>query len=269
MTRLHAMHLARRLPAGSLAEAAFAGLQDSAPRAGLLSLHARMEGVGPTSWEHDGLVQVWGPRLAAWLIPQDAIAAFTLGRLPRDLGEQRRLQRIADEALNGAPDPYRRAGAATGRFLIRWDARTTRLVPIDPPDADPEEARVDLARRFLTWFGDEMRPRFAHWAGIEEADATETLGKLGPIALTAGPPPAGVRFLPLFDPYTFGRQVAPAHAGELTGTLLVRGEPAGTWARQARRLTVHPDASRDLGLIEEEANRMAGPLGGPITLRIT
>jgi hypothetical protein len=40
--RLRANHLDQRLPAGSLADAAFAGLQDSVPRAALVALHARV-----------------------------------------------------------------------------------------------------------------------------------------------------------------------------------------------------------------------------------
>ena len=36
----------------SLRRAAWAGLQDSMPRAALLSLHARVEGVEPMTWDH-------------------------------------------------------------------------------------------------------------------------------------------------------------------------------------------------------------------------
>src|SRR5829696_5003233 len=53
--------LDQRLPAGraSLRRAAWAGLQDSMPRAALLSIHARVEGAGPAAWEDPSLVQVW------------------------------------------------------------------------------------------------------------------------------------------------------------------------------------------------------------------
>src|SRR5207248_2710187 len=57
--RLVAMQLHRRLPAGRCDAAAFAGLQDSVPRAGLLALHARMKGVGPGTWEDAALAQIW------------------------------------------------------------------------------------------------------------------------------------------------------------------------------------------------------------------
>ena len=267
-SRLHAMHLAERLPAGSLALAAFAGLQDSAPRAGLLSLHARVEGIGPDAWEHPSLAQVWGPRGAAWLIPADAVAAFTLGRLPRDPEDKRQLERIADDALAGAPDPYRRGGAATGRYLIRWDARTTTLIPREPPDVDPEDARRDLASRYLAWFGETMRPRFAHWAGVSEEDAVETLRYIQPSQLPDGPPATGVRLLPQFDPYMYGEEVPTSPHREIVGTLLVDGQMSGIWARQQSKVTVRPRSRRHIDRIEQEAYSMAGPIGRPISLTI-
>jgi hypothetical protein len=50
--------LDERLPSGavSLRHAAWAGLQDSVPRAALLSIHARVAGTGPSSWEDPSLV---------------------------------------------------------------------------------------------------------------------------------------------------------------------------------------------------------------------
>ena len=59
--RLAVTHAADRLAAGgaSLAEAAWGGLQDSAPHAGLLALHARADGVAPGAWEAPELAQVW------------------------------------------------------------------------------------------------------------------------------------------------------------------------------------------------------------------
>jgi hypothetical protein len=270
--RLTAMHLAERLPAGSLAKAAYAGLQDTAPRAALLSLHARVEGVGPDTWEDPSLVQVWGPRSAVWVVPADAVATFTLGRLPRDAAAVRRLEQVASEALSGAPDPYRRAGAATGRYLIRWDARTTNLIPITPPDVDPEDARRDLARRYLTWFGEAMRHRFAHWAGVSDADAAETLRAVGPVPSSnddgAPTAPTGVRLLPLFDPFMYGRTLPTSPHRELVGTILVDGSVAGTWARQANKVTVRPRSRRHVDRIEDEARSLAGPIGRAIALTV-
>ena len=50
--RRHVGALDERLPRGrrSLRQAAWAGLQDSMPRAALLSIHARVEGTEPSTW---------------------------------------------------------------------------------------------------------------------------------------------------------------------------------------------------------------------------
>jgi len=63
--------LDKRLPANadSLRTAAWAGLQDSMPRAALLSIHARVEGAEPSAWEDPSLAQVWGPRFGAYVVP--------------------------------------------------------------------------------------------------------------------------------------------------------------------------------------------------------
>src|SRR5512133_4400770 len=76
--------LDKRLPPGrgSLRQAAWAGLQDSMPRAALLSIHARVEGAGPSVWEDPSLVQVWGPRYNVYVVAAPDLAVFTLGRLP-------------------------------------------------------------------------------------------------------------------------------------------------------------------------------------------
>ena len=89
--------LDERLPSGSasLARAAWAGLQDSVPRSALHSLHARVEGIGPDAWEDPSLVQVWGLRYTAYVVPAGDHAPFTVGRLP-DSGSTR--QRAEDLA---------------------------------------------------------------------------------------------------------------------------------------------------------------------------
>ena len=73
--------LDERLPMGaqSLRRAAWAGLQDSMPRAALLSLHARVAGVEPSTWEHPSLAQLWGPRYSTYVVPKQDFALFSLG----------------------------------------------------------------------------------------------------------------------------------------------------------------------------------------------
>lgn len=54
------------------------------PRAAVLSIHARMYGTEPTTWEDRSLVQLWGPRYSAYAIARRDVPVFTLGRLPDD-----------------------------------------------------------------------------------------------------------------------------------------------------------------------------------------
>ena len=234
--RARATRLDRRLPAGSWRDAAYGGLQDSAPRAALLALHARQEGTGPGSWEDPALVQVWF-RWSDYVVPAADFAVFTLGVLPRDPERAAALEAIGAEvreALAGrelrtsevrAVRPHLDRGvlggaSAVAAYRIRWDARTVTLIATERPDVEPEAARLELARRFLGWHGPATADRFAKWAAVSRADARATWAALAPElvpvavegrardvlardvdALTGCEPPAGVRLLPQGDPY--------------------------------------------------------------------
>jgi hypothetical protein len=187
--------LDERLPlsAASLRRAAWAGLQDSMPRAALLSLHARVKGVGPSTWEHPSLVQVWGPRFSAYVVPARDVAVFTLGRMPdeerdrlryEDLAERlhaylksRRVTgrvRFADVArpLRLPHHNYVRYATTTGRVRIRWDgARQPDIWTVPAPTIDSRAARLELARRYLHVFGPSTSASFATWAGVRPASA--------------------------------------------------------------------------------------------------
>jgi hypothetical protein len=160
--RARAQHLVERVAAHELAVAAWGGLQDSAPRSGLLSLHARADGVDPSSWEDPALVQVWGPRMAVYVVPRADVAVFTLGRSPRDAQAMAALEAVARDPTGDVR--LLRPAAVTGRLHLRWDARTTVVLAADPGDADAEEARRELARRFLRWHGPATAAHFAAWA---------------------------------------------------------------------------------------------------------
>src|SRR5438067_1424057 len=90
--------LEERLPPGarSLRQAAWAGLQDSMPRAALLSIHARVAGAHPSIWEHPSLVQVWGPRFSVYVVPARDHALFTLARYPDDERGRRTAEEMAE-----------------------------------------------------------------------------------------------------------------------------------------------------------------------------
>ncbi len=177
--------LDERLPPGpdSLRRAAWAGLQDSMPRAALLSIHARVEGTEPGTWEDPSLVQLWGPRFSAYLVAAHDRAIFTLGRLPDEAKGRRIAEQVARDldafldgrrmtygevgrGLGGNPNRLR-YGAPTGRILIRWDgARQPTVWTLPQPDVDPSDARRELARRYLHIFGPTTPRAFAQWAGM-------------------------------------------------------------------------------------------------------
>lgn len=189
--------LDRRLPAGatSLRLAAQAGLQDSMPRAALLSIHARVEGTQPTTWEDPALVQLWGPRYSAYVVAADDIGVFTVGRLgddpkgrivPEQLAARLRKaldgrrMKDADAGLSAGEHPNRlRYATLTGTVLIRWDgARAPTLWTVPAPSISPAEARLELARRYLHAFGPTTPGSFAAWAGIGQADGPATFADL-------------------------------------------------------------------------------------------
>jgi hypothetical protein len=182
--------LDERLPAGakSLRRAAWAGLQDSVPRAALLSIHARVEGCNSKSWEHPSLIQLWGPRFNDYVVALKDLPIFSLGRLPDDASRRARAQKTAERlhmALNGRRVPFGQAGremgvhhnslryaAPTGTVLLRWDgARQPVIWTAPPPDVDPRAARLELARRYLQVFGPATAASFAIWAGIRPVEA--------------------------------------------------------------------------------------------------
>ena len=199
--------LEERLPLGekSLRRAAWAGLQDSMPRAALLSIHARVNGTKATTWEHPSLVQIWGPRYSAYVVPKKDLAVFTLGRLPEGARARARAhdaasrmraffkgQRLAFEeagrSMGGNPNSLRYA-APTGTILMRWDgARSPVLWTVPAPDIDSHEARLELARRYLHVFGPATALSFSRWAGISTAEAKKAVTALGSEVMTVRAP---------------------------------------------------------------------------------
>jgi hypothetical protein len=161
-----------RLAAGakSLRLAAWAGLQDSMPRAALLSIHARVAGTGPASWEHPSLVQLWGPRFSDYVVALKDLPLFSLGRLPDDARRRARAEDTATKLhafLEGRRMPFGQAGRAigvtpnslryaspTGTVLLRWDGTRQPVIwTTTTPAMAPAQARLELARRYLHVFG--------------------------------------------------------------------------------------------------------------------
>lgn len=180
----------------SLECAAVAGLQDSMPRAALLSLHARVAGTGPETWQEPPLIQVWGPRYSAFVIAERDLAVFTVGRLPDEPKARQRAEEVADRLESGLGDERMdcrdaarivglhpnglRYAAPTGRFLIHWDgARQPLIWSVPAPAVDPFDARLELVRRYLHVFGPATPDSFASWAGVRPKAANATFDALG------------------------------------------------------------------------------------------
>jgi Winged helix DNA-binding domain len=252
--------LDERLPPGedSLRTAAWAGLTDSMPRAALLSIHARVAGTGPSTWEDPSLVQLWGPRFSAYLIARRDIAVFTLGRLDESGSSRRQAQDIAARMatfLDGRRMRDRevieglgignaiRYAAPTGTILIRWEgARAPEIWSVPAPEVDPLEARLELARRYLHVFGPTTPEACAGWAGIGDAGARTAFEALES-ELTPVRTPIGDAWILTSDEATFRAEpAAPAPA-----RLLPSGDTYFLlWGRD-RELLV-PDANRRAAL---------------------
>jgi hypothetical protein len=230
--RRRAGGLDERLPPGadSLRRAAWAGLTDSVPRAALLSIHARVEGTRPTTWEDRSLVQVWGPRYSVYVVPARDRAVFTLGRLPdaprrraraedmaarvqAHLGGRRLKDNDVQHAL-GIGNAIKYA-APTGTLLIRWDgARTPTIWTAPRPEVEPHAARAELARRYLHVFGPGTPGAFATWAGVGATEARATFAGLAR-SLTSVRTPIGHAWILARDEAGFREPPTPGAAARL------------------------------------------------------
>jgi hypothetical protein len=188
--------LDERMPMGSqsLRRAAWAGLQDSMPRAALLSLHARVDGVESSTWEHPSLAQLWGPRYTTYVVPKRDFALFALGRLPDNTKGRMRAERMAERlhaALDGRRMTDREVGramgvgnslryaATTGTVAIRWEgARAPTVWTVAAAKIDPADACRELARRHLHIFGPTTSEGFARWAGVSRRAAAIAFASL-------------------------------------------------------------------------------------------
>jgi hypothetical protein len=251
------------------------------PRAALLSIHARVKGTEPSTWEDPSLVQLWGPRYHAYVVAARDFPFFSLGRLPESGKTRRTAEDLAarlNASLGGARTRYDDAGRAigvhgnslryaalTGTVAIRWEgARLPTVWTVPPPRIEADEARRELARRYLHIFGPTTAEAFAQWSGSglphgrAAFDGLRT--SLTPVrspvsdawiltrdeaAFRATPgPTAPARFLPSGDAYFLlngaDRQLLLPEANRRSelwtsrvwpGALLVEGEIVGTWRR--------------------------------------
>jgi len=215
----------------SLRRAAWAGLQDSVPRAALLSIHARVSETEPTTWDDPSLVQLWGPRFSAYVVAAADAAVFSLGRLPDDPTGLRRAEETASRLatfLDGRRMTYSdaghalgidpnalRYGAPTGRLRIRWEgAGRPTIWTVPPPTVDPLDARLELARRYLHVFGPGAPGGFSGWAGIKPPGARRAFEALEE-TLTSVRTPIGNAWILTMDEESFRADPGPPASARL------------------------------------------------------
>jgi hypothetical protein len=253
--------LDERLPRGrgSLRRAAWAALPDSMPRAALLSIHARVAGTEPHTWQDPSLVQLWGPRYSVFVVAARDRAVFSLGTLPDDAKGRQRAEDIAarlgaflagarrssnevGRALGVHPGSLRYA-APTGTVLIHWDgARRPAVWTVPAPEVDPRDARLELARRYLHVYGPTTPEAFGRWAGIGPrpgAAAFEALGR----SLTPVRTPLGDAWILTRDEAAFAAAPGPVAPARL----LPSGDSFLLLHGRDRELMV-PDAARRAAL---------------------
>jgi hypothetical protein len=222
--------LNERMPPGSesLRRAAWAGLQDSMPRAALLSLHARVDGVESSTWEDPSLAQLWGPRYSTYVVAKRDFALFSLGRLPDNAKGRLRAERMAERLhahLDGRRMTDREVGralgtgsalryaATTGTVAIRWEgARAPTVWTVVAAEIDPADACRDFARRYLHIFGPATVRGFARWAGISRRSATDAFASLEGSLLPVRSPLGDEWLLPEDEPAIRAPKTAVAPA---------------------------------------------------------
>jgi hypothetical protein len=290
------------------------------PRAALLSINARVEGTRSSTWEDPSLVQLWGPRFNAYVVAARDLAVFSLGRLPDDARGRRVAEDLAARLhalLGGESITYGEAGRAlgeppnrlryaapTGTVVIRWDgARLPTVWTVPPPEVDPRDARLELARRYLHIFGPTTPEAFADWAGIGGPRGRQAFDALRrsltpvrtpvgdawiltrdePTFLAAPGPVAPARLLPSGDAYFLlqgaDRQLLVPDAERRRmlwtprvwpGGLLVRGEIVGTWRRAHEVVAIQTwrrlsSAAREAVETEAESLPLPGVRGQIVT----
>jgi len=274
--RLVVNYLSTRLSPGSYVEAAYVGLQDTAPRDALLGLHARVEACEPSAWQHPGLIQTYSPRAAVYVLPADDFGVFTVGRLPRDPQALQRLEDLAEEscaAMDGqevrGTALLAKAGCATGRIAVRWTANAVYVRERQRPSIDLETARMELCRRHVHAFGPTTPAAFAWWAGVSVRDATKTFDLIASellqvdlsghdawvlaadeSALRSAGPTRSVRLLVSSDLRLLGQDRSQLFVGPGKNDhsplqdwfhpngLVVQGRIAGAWGRRGGKVNI-------------------------------
>ncbi|SFW77414.1 winged helix DNA-binding domain-containing protein [Amycolatopsis australiensis] len=254
------------------------------------------------------------PEPAKWLAEVEASAEAALrargSATAQQLSEDE--PRLRQQLLMAAGKPYEAIGNVTSRvlFLLAADGRIVRgrprgswlstqyvwhpldeWVPGGLRGWDAEQARVELARRWLRAYGPAPVADLRWWTGWTAGQTKKALAALAPaevdldgvpgVALAEDlepvpPPPPWVAFLPALDPTPMGWQdrdwfLGPHRAplfdrsGNIGPTVWLSGRVVGGWAQRASGEIVFR-LLEDVGaearaMVEAEAQRCAGWFG--------
>ncbi|MDQ3979058.1 MAG: winged helix DNA-binding domain-containing protein [Actinomycetota bacterium] len=183
--------------------------------------------------------------------------------------------------------------------------RPDRWLADVPPPLDPDQATLEVARRFLAAHGPATRDDYARWWAMTPAQAMRILKRLGeevvPVHVDGSQawmlaahvdeavratPVRSVRLLPAFDQFVVtatrhARHLLPGPfenriyrpQGWLSPVVLVDGRMDGVWRheRKGTRLAVTVEPFLDFPTkvrrgVEQEADRLAAFLGGGLEL---
>jgi hypothetical protein len=222
------------------------------------------------------------------------------GRLDVFLAGRRVTYGEAGRSIGVHPNALR-YGAPTGRILMRWEgARQPTVWTVPPPEVDPRDARLELARRYLHVFGPGAPEAFAQWAGIQPPARGRAAFDALAESLTPVRTPVGDAWILASDEPTFRAPAGPAAPARLLpsgdayfllqgadrellvpaadrrpelwtprvwpGAVLVEGEIVGTWRRANADVTIQSwrrlsPAERDAVEAEAASLPLPGVLG--------
>jgi hypothetical protein len=148
---------------------------------------------------------VWGLRYSVYVVAEEDVPVFTLGRMPESGAIRKRAEDVARRLhahLDGSPPvAFGEAGRAlgfndanvlryaslTGTVRIRWDgARQPTIWTTTAPEMTEEEALRELVRRHLHVFGPSTPEAFGTWAGIRRPSFTDFADELLAVSTPIG-----------------------------------------------------------------------------------
>ena len=215
--------------------------------------------------EFRGLIEAIGESLDGQVLTREELTA-KVGK-----GRPERIRDVMKSGWGGILKPVARRG-----LLCFGPSRGQSVTFVRPQqwlsawrEVDPEEALIEVARRYLRAYGPARKEDFARWwgswPGTGKAAWAGLAAELVPVEiegrsadllasdverLRKQPPTASVQLLPAFDPYVMGHSsrdhiVEAANlskvsrtAGWISPVVLVDGRVAGTWSHAAAKGTL-------------------------------